>query len=203
MRGLLRKFAGALLVLASASAFAHGGVSMEDDVCVLRVGPYRAHFSGYQPEFRATQEFCEDIPELGRSIIVVDFIDPALREHLVEFRVLRDVAGLGMNARYEQLGGADRIEAATLHRADTAQYPRGTLTFEHTFAEPGWYIGLFSATDPQTGQTLHSVFPFRVGVRNAWGYVPGFVLVLALSLLIYRFTGRNLRAARAAGDSHA
>lgn len=203
MRGLIRKLAGALLALASASAFGHGGVSMEDDVCVLRVGPYRAHFSGYQPEFRATQEFCEDIPELGRSIIVVDFIDPALRKHVVEFRVLRDARNLGMNARYEQLGSADEIDAATLHRAAPDLYPRGTLTFEQTFSEPGWYIGLFSATDPQTGATLHSVFPFRVGVRNAWGYVPGFALVLALSLLIYRFTGRNLRATRAAGDSRA
>lgn len=204
MRGLLPKaLAGALLALASASVSAHGGVSMEDDVCVLRVGPYRAHFAGYQPEFRATQEFCEDIPELGKAIIVVDFIDPALRKHIVEFRVLRDAGALGMNARYEQLGSEADIEAATLHRAAPDRYPRGTLTFEQTFSEPGWYIGLFSATDPQTGQTLHSVFPFRVGVRNVWGYVPGFVLVLALSVLIYRFTGRGQRSARAADSSRA
>lgn len=197
MRGLTKALAAALLALASASAFAHGGVSMEDDVCVLRVGPYRAHFSGYQPQFRATQEFCEDIPELGQSIIVVDFIDPALRKQVVEFRVLRDAKGLGMKARYGQLGTADEIEAATLHRAAPDRYPRGTLTFEQDFDASGWYIGLFTATDPETGAVLHSVFPFRVGVRNPWGYVPGFVLVLALSVLIYRFTGRSLRGARA------
>ena len=203
MRRMLARFGAALLTLTSATAFAHGGVSMEDDVCVLRVGPYRAHFSGYQPQFRATQEFCEDIPELGQSIIVVDFIDPALRKHIVEFRVLRDAKNLGMNARYEQLGTADEIEAATLHRAAPDRYPRGTLTFEQTFDASGWYIGLFTATDPETGAVLHSVFPFRVGVRNPWGYAPGFLLVLALSVVIYRFTGRSLRAARVPEGGHA
>lgn len=202
MRRALGSLAGALLALSSATVFAHGGVSMEDDVCVLRVGPYRAHFSGYQPEFRATQEFCEDIPELGKAIIVVDFIDPALRKQVVEFRVLRDERALGMKARYEQLGSQADIDAATLHRAEAQEYPRGTLTFEQNFAEPGWYIGLFSTTDAQTGQTLHSVFPFQVGVRNPWRYVPGFVLVIALSVLVYRFTGRGLRGGTSASRDH-
>ena len=94
--------AAALLVAAGASG--HGGVSMEDDNCVMKIGTLRAHFTGYQPEKRATQEFCEDIPELGRAIIVIDYVSAALRQYEVEFRVLEDVNDLRSGGRYEDLG---------------------------------------------------------------------------------------------------
>lgn len=175
------------------SAFGHGGVSMEDDACIMRIGLFRAHFTGYQPETRATQEFCEDIPELGKAIIVVDFIDKALRGYRVEFRVLRDTQELGKRAQMKDLGDDAAIEAATLFKLDAKAYPKGTLTFEQRFDQPGWYIGLLRARD-DAGHTVDSVFPFQVGVSHPWRYVPAFVLVLVLSLLIYRLTGRNLPA---------
>lgn len=180
-------------LLFAGAAQAHGGVSIEDDNCILRIGPLRAHFTGYQPELRATQEFCEDIPELGKAIIVVDFIDNVLRTHKVEFRVLRDTRNLGRRARYEDLGDAAAIDAATLFKQAEQVYPKGTLTFEQRFDQSGWFIGMLRATDPVTGNVLHSVFPFQVGVSHPWRYVPAFLLVVALSLLIYKFTGRTLR----------
>ena len=191
----MRVLVAVLLLLIGGAAQAHGGVSMEDDTCIMRIGNYRAHFTGYQPELRATQEFCEDIPELGKAIIVVDFIDNALRQNEVEFRVLRDVHDLGMKAQYQDLGDAAAIEAASLFKLAAQRYPKGTLTFEQRFEQPGWYIGMLSATDPASGQTLHSVFPFRVGMRNPWRYVPAFLIVIGLSLLAYRLTGRTLKPA--------
>ena len=186
--------AALLLLLCAPAAFGHGGVSMEDDTCIMRIGLFRAHFTGYQPETRATQEFCEDIPELGKAIIVVDFIDNALRGYQVEFRVLRDVHELGKRARLEDLGDANAIDAATLFKLDATKYPKGTLTFEQRFEQPGWYIGVLRARD-DAGHAIDSVFPFQVGVSHPWRYIPAFLLVLVLSLLIYRLTGRNLPAA--------
>lgn len=193
MGALKKASALVLLALCCGLAHGHGGVSIEDDVCVMRIGPYQAHFSGYQPEHRATQEFCEDIPELGKAIIVLDFVQPVLRKHTVEFRVLADQRGLGKKTRYEDLGSAADIDAATLFHMPPQIYPRGTLTFEENFAKDGWYIGVLSATNPDTGQIIRSVFPFRVGVRNPWRYLPAFLLVIALSLLAYRLTGRGLK----------
>lgn len=164
---------------------------MEDDKCVMKIGDLRAHFTGYQPEKRATQEFCEDIPELGHAIIVVDFVNKVLREQDVEFRVLRDVKNLKSRGRYEDLGSAQDIEAATVVGLPQQRYPRGTLTFEHRFEQPGWYIGILTAKDPGTGKELHSVFPFMVGMNHAWKYVPAFVLVLGLSGLAYWLSGRK------------
>lgn len=191
----MRAWVAVLLLLTAGALHAHGGVSIEDDTCILRIGAMRAHFTGYQPEHRATQEFCEDIPELGKAIIVVDFIDKALRTQQVEFRVLRDVQDLGKRARYEDLGDAASIEAATLFKMDAQVYPKGTLTFEQRFDSAGWFIGMLTATDPASGVVQHSVFPFQVGVVHPWRYIPAFVLVIALSLLIYRLTGRTLKPA--------
>lgn len=191
----VRVLPAVLLLLFTGALQAHGGVSMEHDTCLLRIGDQRAHFTAYQPELRATQEFCEDIPEPGKTLFVVDFVDDALREQDIAFRVLRDVHGLGRQARYQDLGDAAAIEQASLLKLDAQRYPKGTLSFEHDFEQAAWYIGVLSATDPDSAQTLHSVFPFRVGLRDRWRYVPAVVIVMGLSLLAYRLTGRGLVAA--------
>ncbi|MDO8771293.1 MAG: hypothetical protein Q7K57_21840 [Burkholderiaceae bacterium] len=190
---LIRTLSSALLAVAAASAWAHGGVGIEDDKCILRIGSDRAHFAGYQPEHRASQEFCEDIPEVGRAVIVIDFIQPALRERVVEFRILRDADGLGAKARYEDLGDTGRIAQRTMVALPAKAYPRGTVTLDHRFSEPGWYIGLLSATDAASGKTENSVFPFRVGVRNYWKYLPLPLLFIGLAWLLYRLTGQRRR----------
>lgn len=182
-----------------ATAQAHGGVSMEDDQCIMKIGPLRAHFTGYQPEKRATQEFCEDIPETGRAIIVIDYVSPALRSQTVEFRVLKDSKNLQARGRYEDLGSPQEIEAATLVHVPAQVYPRGTLNFEYRFDQPGWYIGMIEATDPATGQVLHSVFPFRVGMRSLWRYAPVFVILLGAAALAYWLTGRKKTTAERLG----
>lgn len=192
-RALLLALVTLCLSAVNSNAQAHGGVSMEDDTCIMRIGKLTAHFTGYQPELRATQEFCEDIPELGKAIIVIDFIENVLRTQTVEFRVLRDVRDLRKRTRYEDLGDASAIDGATLFKLDPQVYPKGTLTFDLRFDQPAWYVGVLSATDAANGQVLHSVFPFRVGVKNPWRYLPAFALVIALSLLAYRLTGRNLK----------
>ena len=192
MKKLLTAFSVAtLILLLPLEAEAHGGVSIEDDNCILKVAGMRAHFTGYQPEVRATQEFCEDIPELGRAIIVIDYITPALREQSVEFRVLRDVKNRKAAGSYEDLGNAEEIDAATVVKMPAGIYPRGTLTFDHVFEASGWYIGFLTATDPKTGKVEHSVFPFRVGVRHYGRYVGAAIFSLGLAGLAYYLTSRK------------
>jgi hypothetical protein len=184
----IRTLGFAILTVASATVWAHGGVDMEADKCILRLGAAKAHFAGYQPEHRASQEFCEDIPEVGRAVMVVDFVEPELRARVFELRILKDVDGLEAKTRHENLGDAAQIEKRTLVALPPKVYPRGTVTLDYRFTQPGWYIGLLSATDPATGKTDHSVFPFRVGVRNYWKYLPVPIFFIGLALLLYRFT---------------
>lgn len=169
---------------------AHGGVSLEDDLCIMRIGQLRAHFTGYQPKVRASQEFCEDIPELGQAIIVLDFLDPALRNMEIDFRVISDPSGKGAKAALEDIEEALTAGSGQLHRSEAAKYPAGNFNVELSIAEPGWYVGVLTATS-DAGRTEMSVFPFSVGVRDYSGLISWVVAILILSLIFYFLSARH------------
>ncbi|MEN9688918.1 MAG: hypothetical protein RI998_915 [Pseudomonadota bacterium] len=161
-------------------AWAHGGLSMEQDMCKLTVGPYMMHFAGYQEDAQRT-EFCEDIPHKGPTIIVLDMVDASLRDMPVEFRIVRKTDG--------------PLEAApVVYQLPAATYPRGTLMVRHDFMDDGDYVGLVYAGDKQQHS---SVFPFAVGKPrgNMLHYVLG-----AAGLLLLGFGGLALGRQRLQRD---
>lgn len=182
-----------LLVIGGAPALvmAHGGVSMEDDVCIIQVGRYKAHFTGYLPERRATQEFCEDIPAVGNAVFVIDFISDELRGMDLDFRIVRDVNDVGITATYEDLGGEKAIEDATIYYSPMRHYPSGVMDARYSFITKGGYIGILNARHLATGLAYRSVFPFRVGRVSYGRYAAYFALVLAGCGLFIWATGRR------------
>ncbi len=72
-------------------ASAHGNVSIEEDSCVQRVGGSLVHFNAYQPQNEAKAQYCTEIPGEGDTFLVVDLVDPSLRNMLVGVRVVRGV----------------------------------------------------------------------------------------------------------------
>lgn len=196
-RRMLRTSITLLLALMASTAFGHGGVSIEDDMCIMQVGPYRAHFTGYQPERRATQEFCEDIPETGRVIFAIDYINDELRGMETDFRIIKDVNNIGVRAKYEDLGTKDDIERATILYRAPEVVPTGTFTVTHTFPEKGHFIGLVVARHPETGKEFISVFPFAVGIFR-WGTIVtriGLILVLVGGVAAFLITRAVRKAA--------
>src|SRR5262245_58122896 len=73
---------GAALYLPSLAA-AHGATSGEDDPCLRRVGERVVHFSAYQPQYELKDQYCTDIPKEGDTFLVVDLVDPSLRNEPV------------------------------------------------------------------------------------------------------------------------
>ena len=65
---------------------------MEEDICVQRVGGNLVHFNAYQPQNEAKAQYCTDIPGEGDTFLVVDLVDPALRNMPVGVRVVRGVS---------------------------------------------------------------------------------------------------------------
>ena len=55
----------ALMFFQTQQLAAHGGVVSEEDLCIIEIGVFSAHFTVYQPETRASTEYCEDIPDVG------------------------------------------------------------------------------------------------------------------------------------------
>ena len=70
-------------------AAAHGGAEMEEDPCMRLAGESMVHFSAYQPQYGLKNQYCTEIPQEGETFLVVDLVDPALRNGPVGMRVMR------------------------------------------------------------------------------------------------------------------
>jgi hypothetical protein len=162
--GLLRT-AGVFIAVCLGAAFivpvtasAHGGVKLEQDECVFKIGPNTMHFVGYQRSGEE-QEFCEDIAQTGPTVIGITAVSPDLRDMAIGVRVIKDVG-----AEQEKAN----IEGATVFSRPPKVYQNGSMTFEHDFKEPGRYVGIVTVSD-DLGNSWVSRFPFRVGVFSVMG----------------------------------
>lgn len=145
---------GILLGMAcSIQVQAHGGLSLAEDMCKLTIGPYTMHFTGYQPESTQEKEFCEDIPNIGRTIVALDYIDEALRPMTTEVRIIRDTGA--------EPGSEGNLDELTVFHSPPKVYMNGSVTFEHDFPAEGKFVGLVTIRDNGTEHV--SRFPFAVG----------------------------------------
>jgi hypothetical protein len=98
---ITRGFAAWLLatVLLTSAAHPHGALGMQHDRCVLRIGPDLMFFTGYQPQ-SSLEKFCDDIPTVGQTVVVLDMQDTELRDMLTEIRIIKD---LGTHTRMSGL----------------------------------------------------------------------------------------------------
>lgn len=151
-----------LSLVTAAPALAGGGVMLENDTCIITIGFYKAHFTAYQPETRGDEEFCEDLPDTGEGVFVLDYLHDSLKEVPVEFRIIRDVTGLGRFVRLEDVQALD-LEAHTVYHRPAVVEPGGSYQVSHVFEEPGSYIGIVTAGHPTRDKTYTAVFPFEAG----------------------------------------
>jgi hypothetical protein len=198
MTMMIRGFAAWLLamVLLASTAHAHGGVGMQDNRCVLRIGPDIMFFTGYQPQ-NSRDEFCDDIPSAGQMVVALDMQEPELREMLTEIRIIKDegnhttMNGLPFLTDAE-LGSPQVLDPVTITHVLPKTYPTGTLTFEHTFPETGKFIGIVTVKNAH-GQTYVSQFPFSVGkgFGNSIGIYVSMVGVLGAGVFLIWHLGRK------------
>lgn len=190
---LPRKCLLAAVCAASLSAFppsasSHGGLSMDEDMCKLRLGRFYMHFTGYQVRpGRPNQEFCEDIPGTGRTIIVMDAIDQQLRTMPVRVQIVTDPGR----------GSAGSVEKqVTVVDLPAKIYPSGSIPVEITFDQPGRFVGLVTAGE--NGE-LVSRFPFSVGIaRPQYGFYALLAsIVLGGGTMLWFSTRRRARAMQA------
>ena len=179
-RGMLSLF---LLLALQPQVFAHGGVVEEDDICVIKVNYLRAHFKIYQPRASGHEQFCEDLPAAAESVFVMEFMHDALQTMPIDFRIIRDITGKGRFARMEDVEAIDDLDAATVFYQEATLEP-DVYSVVHTFEEEGDFIGIVSATHPESGDVYASVFPFEVGFTG-WGYWPLFIGLLILIQIQY------------------
>jgi len=188
------------LLLAAAPALAGGGVVLENDTCIINIGFYQAHFTAYQPDSRGDEEFCEDLPDTGEAVFVLDYLHESMKEVPVDFRIIRDATGLGDFTRLEDVQALGDLEPLTVFYRPPAVEADASYQVSHDFVEPGTYVGIVTAGHPTKDKIYTSVFPFSVGM----GSFPYLWAGAALAL----FAGAGalawlwLRPAAAARDGH-
>ncbi len=159
------------LAFPSSPAFAHGRLGAAEGRCRLFIGPDIMNFTGYTPD-ASKSEFCEDIPAIGRMIMVLDAEQDELRDMQIEICIVRD---LGSEAKENE-----DIEAATVAYKAPRYYRHGTINFEHYFPEAGYFVGIVTVTGDH-GEIWVSRFPFSVGM-SFFRSLPAYIL-LALGVI--------------------
>jgi hypothetical protein len=211
-------------VMATTSpASAHDGVKLEQDTCVVKVGPVTVHFIGY-PQKGEPQEYCDDIALTGPTVIALSAMEsnrlpdsymvqnqttaavPSseaavdLREIAIGVRIVKDAGG-------EE--SSRNAEADTEFYAPPKIYRNATMTFEHDFKEAGNYVAIIAVADRE-GREWSSRFPFTVGIFSLWNtleyilYGIGFFsLIGALWLFAWRRRAKPAEPQDVAAEVHA
>jgi len=180
-RTVFNAIAMMIVMAAAGTAWAHGGLSLDKDVCKLVIGPYTMHFTGYQPERTEAQEFCEDIPETGRTVVVLDYIEDQLRSMPTEVRIIRDT------------GNETNLDAVTVLHVPPKVYPNGSVSFEHNFEAPGKFVGL--VTVGEGAAKVESRFPFSVSMSDKFyryaGYAGAVLAIIGALVFFFRRRGKK------------
>lgn len=169
------------------SAMAHGNVTIEEDICMRRIGGNMVHFSAYQPQNEPKAQYCTEIPEGGDTFLVVDLIDNSLRNLPLGVRIVKGQAE----------GGKDE-EDQTVAYWKPVSHPDGVVRGEATL-EKGFYRLIITAEGLSPSSYLlrvQQVDYSKIG-RKAVGPL---MVLLVLALVAYEFSKsgrmRRWRASR-------
>ncbi|MEK8092136.1 hypothetical protein WOC76_06320 [Methylocystis sp. IM3] len=131
-----------------------GGPIQQVEQCVARIGPDVLTFAFYQP-LRSRNQFCEEIPETGPTIIVVDSMQDELRDMTIELRLIKATGSIDGEMTWNEKS----LEAYL----PPTKFNSGTLTYEHNFLERGKYVALIRARDENGSKEYNATFEFTVG----------------------------------------
>jgi hypothetical protein len=190
-----------LLALLPVGAGAGGGLVIEDDVCIIRIDFYSAHFTAYQPASSANEQFCQELPETGQTIFVLDYLHQSLKEVPVEFRIIRDVTGQGRFVKLKHVEAIEDLEGATVFYQPPVIRPDASFIAEHDFTHEGAYIGIVSAGHPVEDTIYTAVFPFEVGGGISSSLALAILALLIIGMLVLWRLRRAAKHPEAKGGS--
>jgi hypothetical protein len=172
---MIKALMAALIAVAVAfyagAAAAHGKESLEEDSCVRRIGENMVHLSAYQPQYDASAQYCTEIPKGGDTYLVVDLVDPAMREMPIGMRVVK---------------GTNETEDETVSLLRPSYHPDGVIRGE-TSLDQGLYTVIITA---EGLPPLSYRYPLRVQMINYANIfraaVGPLIGLLVLALLLYK-----------------
>jgi hypothetical protein len=145
---------------------------MEEDSCVQRVGGSLVHFNAYQPQHEAKAQYCTEIPGEGDTFLVVDLVDPSLRNLPVGVRVVR--------------GLSEAAEDETVAYWPPATHPDGVMRGEATLVKGLYQVIIIpEGFSPSSYLLRVQQIDYATITRRAIGPV---TILLLLALIGYEFS---------------
>ena len=183
-----------MAVIPTTGTLAGGGLVLEDDVCIIRIDFYSAHFTAYQPDTSGNTQFCRNLPDTGETIFVLDYLHQSLQEVPVSFRIIKDVTGQGRFVKLKHVEAIGDIEQHTVFYQPPIVRPDASFKIEYEFVEEGAYIGIVTAGHPSKDTVYTAVFPFEVGGSNFTWLAALFLLLAGAAFFTARRSAQSRRA---------
>ena len=183
-----------LSLLLSDLTYAGGGLVLRNDACIIEIDFYSAHFTAYQPQTRGNEQFCQQLPDTGETLFVLDYLHPSLKEVPVSLRIIREVTGQGEYVKVKHIEELEDIDSHTVFYQPPVIRPDASFQADFELLDPGSYIGVVTAGHPSSDATYTAVFPFEVGGSDIKLLIPVIVLLLIVGavLLIRLQRGRKI-----------
>lgn len=163
-----------VIALYTNTAGAHGKVAMEEDSCMRRIGENIIHLSSYQPQVDKEGHYCTDIPKAGNAILVIDLVDPSLRDMPIGMKVIK---------------GSKADEGETITHIRPTLYQNGVISTQGVL-DQGKYLVLVTAEGvPPLNYEYHlrvEMINYAEVFRASIGPVVGLLLTTILGYKLIR-----------------
>lgn len=153
MRLLIAFVAAVALTTRAQAQQVTGGPIQQIQQCVTKIGPNTLSFTFYQP-LKSRNQFCEEVPEIGPTVIVIDSMQDELRDMTMELRVMK-----AAEADVDAAENGQIVEAYL----PPATFKSGTIQYEHNFLERGNYVAFVRARGQNGSKEYNATFTFSVG----------------------------------------
>jgi len=163
-----------VMALYAGTAGAHGKVAMEEDSCMRRIGENMIHLSTYQPQVNEEGHYCTEIPKAGNAILVIDLVDPALREMPIGVKVMK---------------GSKAGEGDTVTNLHPTMYQDGVISTQSPLEQGKYLVQITAEGVPPLNYEYHlrvEMINYAEVFRAAIGPAVGLLLTTILGYKLIR-----------------
>lgn len=156
------------MVFYTSTAKAHGKVAIEEDNCMRQIGENMIHLSAYQPQIDEEGHYCTDIPKVGNTILVIDLVDPSLRDMPIGIKVIK---------------GSSIDEGETVKHIQPTLYEDGVISTQSSF-DQGKYLVLITAEGVPPLNYAYHLRVEMINYANVFRASIGPIVALLLTTLL-------------------
>jgi len=163
-----------IMALYTSTVGAHGKVAMEEDSCMRRIGENMIHLSAYQPQADEDGHYCTDIPKAGNTILVIDLVDPSLRDMPIGMKVIK---------------GSKADEGETVTNMRPTLYQDGVINTQSVLDQGKYFIQITAEGVPPLNYEYHlrvEMVNYAEVFRASIGPVVGLLLTTILGYKLIR-----------------